>query len=515
MGRKSRAGRSGEATVRKKEVQHANLLPVLWSRFPRLDREIVQSVWEQTDSIDEAATVLRQLQPAPTEPIERGVSELMLCATSDVPTITQPTACWGCPACTFDNSADARACEMCGTMCSKEGAPSAPAGGPAAAAAAPEATTRAYTGLDASSLRTIPPDALGIVLGLLAYDDTQRLSGACRELRDIVRTTALRAVRLNRRHAHWSDARVLGLLRSARELEAITIDAAVHFTSFGALPALRRAPQLHFLSICSPFFSDEQLVGWGHAFTALEELRLARCELSDACVPALSALPALTRLDLSANRRLSTRGVAAILVGCARLRAIDASRLPGVDVGVCAAPVTSVLRSVTLKAFTAQAPVFNRWAHLESLQLQQSALVSAVVQLPSLRQLSLASCKALTQLTLACRQLTALDLASCAALAQLRASDCGRLERLNMAMCRRVDAHAVTSVLAQACGTLAHANLNGLTRVREEPLWLTSAPAIVERVGPQLVFLDLRGSCTVPSPHLAQMTMAARDDRAA
>jgi hypothetical protein len=350
-------------------------------------------------------------------------------------------------------------------------------------------------------MRQLPQDALVAVLALLHVDDTIRLASTCWELRDLVGRMPVRTIKLSTRHARWGDKRVLGLLCHIRDLAQITISCAVPFHSFEALTTLPRAQQLVSLSISSQLLVDAQLEGWAAAFPALRELRLPACDLSTGCAVHLVAFAQLTVLDVSANYKLDTRTAAALMGGGRQLRLLDLSHLGRLDRGISACALAASVRELVFKGFPLEAAVLGRpWARLESLSMQESALVRATFNLPALKSLSLAGSKALAQVELACGALASLSLAACTQLERVElAARSSALVVLNLNMCRKIDSSCVTTLIAQCATTLTRANLNGLTRVREEPLWLTSALAIRSRVGNQLQFIDLQGSCAAPA----------------
>lgn len=500
----------------KVELEYAAKLPLLWSRFPRVDSDTVRTVWEQAADIDEAVAMLRTLHASSSS---SSVSASRATGRSDS---TGPCAApWACTRCTLVNEPSARACAACD---SARGAPPLAEAGatereaaPAGAAAAASAPRPALTGLDASFMRALPHDALVGVLSLLSYDDTVRLGSTCRELRELAGVVPVRHVRLGSRQRSWPDRRVLGLLRHISELERVSISAALSFHSFGALAALPRAPSLLALALSSPLLVDAHLEGWADAFTALRELRLSGCALTPRCVPSLLLFgrraapatqqpqppggegPGLTLLDLSANHALDTAAVSALLGGLRTLGCLDVSRLPRLESGLLNCQMAPSVRELLLKGFCApSAPLLSRWVRLEALSLQESALVQLAVALPRLRSLSLAGSRALAHLELRCAALCALDLASCARLEMVAAhAETRAIASLNLAMCRRLDGHAVAALVAQCAPALARANLNGLTRMRDEPpvAWLRTAAALRERMGRRLRFVDLRGSC--------------------
>lgn len=515
----------------KVELEYATQLPVLWSRFPRIDADVVRTVWEQAEGMDEALAVLRRMHASATPsalpqamPGSGGVADA---PSGDAPHGSAVT--WSCALCTLVNEPFARVCAACdsarGTppLAATEvsvGAEREPIGVPAGAEDVSAGSRSARTGLDSSFLRALPHDALVSVLTLLSYDDTVRLGSTCRELRELAGVVPVRHVRLGARQRDWSDRRVLGLLRHIGELERVSVSSALAFHSFGALRSLPRAPCLIALSLSSPLLGDAHLEGWAAAFPALRELRLSGCALTPACLPSLLLFGrrpdadggrrgagsaqegqgrGLTLLDLSANHALDTATMSALLCGLRQLSCLDMSRLPRLDGRLLNCPACPAVRDVSLKGFAASsAPLLSRWMHVEALSLQQCALVQLAVQLPRLRSLSVAGSRALVRLELRCGALSALDCASCARLETVAAlGETRSVAVLNFATCRRLDGHAVAELIAQCAASLTRVNLNGLTRMRDEtpPPWLRSASALREHVGRRLRFVDLRGSC--------------------
>jgi hypothetical protein len=520
-----------ERRENKRELEYSNQLPIFWSRFPRLDREIVRTVWENAADADAAATMLRSMHP-PAQPPARAAtassssSPAARAEPSPAPEPSMEAALdghepatrggrsaelqiesageWTCAVCTLINERpSSQACAACETPWPRSTSADALSSLPAAAPA-----PGASDGLSDSILGALPQDALLTLFSVLQIDDCLRLAATCRELRELAVMMPVRHVRLGARHAAWSDARVLGLLRHIRKLERVSVSACVvGFVSFGALCTLPCAKQLVSLSLSSPLLIDTSLEGWAVSLPNLEELRLAGCDLASACAPHLCAFSRLSTLDLSANRKLETRTVAALMLGCRSLKALDVSHLSRLGRAVCSAPLAPQLRELSCKGLALEAATLSSWTRLHTLSMQESALVQLAISLPALRTLSAAGSKSLQRLELVgCASLRSLTLASCASLAELLAEPRGsvpcaqQLEELNLAMCRKLDARTLAALLAPCAHTLARANLNGLTRVREEPLWLGSAAEFRGRMGAQLQFVDLRGSCPPAMP---------------
>ncbi|KAG8460614.1 hypothetical protein KFE25_011389 [Diacronema lutheri] len=511
MPRRSKAAAKAaeERRLDKAELAYADQLPVLWSRFPRIDRDVVRTVWEGAADVDEALGALRQMHAS-----ARGSEAASAPRAAATGAWTERLPEWSCARCTLLNEPAARACAACDALppCARDNCAitdGAPSDEPRVDGAR---TRRARGGLDGSFMRALPHDALVTIFALLSYDDAVRLGGTCHELRQLAAAMRVRHVRLGARQRDWSDRRVLGLLAHIGELERVSISSALPFHSFGALAALPRASALLSLRVSSPLLTDGCVDGWAAAFCALTELRLPGCALTPLCVPHLVAFGAgpLRSLDVSSNVLLDALAARALLSGLRSLRSLDLSHLPRVDGRLLAHAASAQLRELSLKGFTHAEPAeVCRWGALEALSLQQSALCALRAHLPRLVSLSLAGSVALTQLDIACPALTALDLASCARLEGVRLSGGGgggggggRLRTLNLAMCRRLRGADVERLVLRSAPTLERINLNGLRQMREEPpaAWLRSAVALREHVGRRLLFADLRGSCGAPHP---------------
>lgn len=193
-----------------------------------------------------------------------------------------------------------------------------PIGDAALAAASESSPTRER---ETPLLAQLPDELLALLFGqqhLVGCTTIGTLGQVCRDCHALTSRwlgTEVRTLRFTGKLRRWSDARILGLCRAARALQALQIDGcevAVADGGFAAYAALLRLPtarRLHSLTLRdAQAFSDTHAALLATACPQLTAIALVACtRLTDRGALELCNLPRLRDLSLARNPSLSAR----------------------------------------------------------------------------------------------------------------------------------------------------------------------------------------------------------------